>query len=313
MLRAMSWLLGALVVVVALCLAAGCYLTELALRPRVERAEVPYLERFAADYPTRAAWFEALQQEGRLSEHTITAADGTLLHAYLIAADEQTDRTAVVVHGYTDHPFGMLQYAWIYHQQLRCNVLLPALRYHGKSGGKAIQMGWGDRFDLQAWIAHLPTLCGGEQRVVVHGLSMGGAATMMLAGEAELDPSVRCLVDDCGYMGVWEQFRKELREDYHLPTFPILYFADWICRLRFGWSFHEASALEAVARSARPMLFIHGGNDHYVPTAMVYPLHAAKQGEKALWIAPDSGHADSMIDHPTEYTEQVVEFVQRYL
>ena len=61
------------------------------------------------------------------------------------------------------------------------------------------------------------------------------------------------------------------------------------------------------------MLFIHGGDDHYVPTRMLAPLYAAKRGAKAQWIAPASGHADSFEDHPEEYTRQVVEFVQRYL
>lgn len=312
----MGWITGLIVVLAAATFAGGYYLTEMALRPHVERAAEPYYLRFAEDYPALAGWIEALRAHDGLREVMITAEDGTPLHAYLITAPAPTDRTALLIHGYTDHPLGMLPYAWIYHHELGYNILLPALRYHGKSGGRAIQMGWLDRLDIKQWLDELPSLMGGEQRVVVHGLSMGGATTMMLSGETDLTPSVKCFVEDCGYMGVWEQFQKELKEDYHLPSFPILHAANLICRLRFGWDFIEASALDAVRRSNRPMLFIHGANDHYVPTWMVHPLYHEKGGakeEKQRWLAPDSGHADSFHDHPEDYTAQIKAFVGRYL
>lgn len=314
--RAMMWIVGLVLAIVVLSLIGGFYLTEVALRPRVERAEEPYFARFAEDYPDLQPWLAQLRERGALQERTLTADDGTSLHAYTIAADKPTDRTAVIVHGYTDHPLGMLQYAWLFHHEMGYNVLLPALRFHGKSGGRAIQMGWGDRLDVKCWIAELPALFGGEQRVVVHGLSMGGATTMMLSGEADLTPAVKCFVEDCGYMGVWEQFQKELKEDYHLPSFPVLHAANLICRLRYGWDFVEASSLDAVRRCERPMLFIHGGNDHYVPTWMMHPLYFEKGGakeDKAKWLAPESGHADSFLDHRAEYIKQVKEFVQRYM
>lgn len=314
--RAMMWVAGVVLAVVVLSLLGGYYLTEVALRPHVERAEEPYYTRFAEDYPALQGWLDSLRSADALRETRLTAADGTLLHAYLLSAAEPTDRTAVVVHGYTDHPLGMLQYAWLYHHELGYNVLLPALRFHGKSGGRAIQMGWGDRLDVKRWIEELPALFGGEQQVVLHGLSMGGATVMMLSSDEVRPASVRCIVEDCGYMGVWEQFQKELKEDYHLPSFPILHAANGICRLRYGWNFLEASALEAVRRSSCPMLFIHGSNDHYVPTWMVHPLYHEKGGDKAhkaKWLAPESGHADSFIDHQSEYVRQVSEFVGRYL
>ena len=225
--------------------------------------------------------------------------DGTRLQAFFIGAPAPAKRTAVLVHGYTDHPFGMLQLGYLYNRVLGCNVLLPALRYHGASGGRSIGMGWSDRLDVLRWIDETERLFGAGQRVVVHGVSMGAATTMMLSGEERLPASVTCLVEDCGYTSVWEQFRKELREDYGL--------------LRFGWGFREASALRQVARCDRPMLFIHGERDRYVLTEMVYPLYEAKPGAKRLWIAPGSAHAASYADHPEAYTACVAGFVEAYL
>lgn len=312
--RAMAWLLGGVAALVVVTLAGGIYLTAFALRPAVERSKRHYIDSFNEHYPDLQPWLEALRAEGKVQETTITAEDGSSLHAYYIAADTLSTRTALLVHGYTDHPFGMLQYGWIYREKLGCNLLLPALRYHGKSEGTHIQMGWLDRLDVKRWIAEADRLFGAGQQLVVHGLSMGAATVMMLSGKEDLPASVRCIVEDCGYTSVWEQFKKELQEDYHLPAFPVLHVARLLARWRFGWDFKEASALEAVRKAKLPMLFIHGGDDHYVPTRMVYPLYEAKQqGDRAIWIAPEAGHADAYMDHPEEYTRQVVSFCERHL
>ena len=307
-------LVGAVLLLAVVLTGAGSwYLLTVALQPRVQRdAEVCYA-RFCRNYPTLQPWADSLRAAGALREVTITADDGAMLQAYYVAAPEPSTRTAVAVHGYTDHPFGMLQYAWLYRRELNCNVLLPALRYHGASEGRAIQMGWFDRLDVLRWIGEADRLFGAGQQVIVHGVSMGAATTMMLSGDERLPATVRCLVEDCGYTSVWEQFRKELREDYGLPAFPLLYAADGLCRVRFGWSFCEASSLRQVARCDRPMLFIHGGDDRYVPTAMVEPLYEAKPGAKELWIAPDAPHACSFADHPAAYAARVRAFAEQYL
>lgn len=309
-----AWIAGVAAALLIIVLAGGLYLTAFALRPTFERSEEHYADSFREHYPDLTPWFLALRAEGKVHQVTITAPDHTILHAYYIPAEQPSQRTALLVHGYTDHPFGMLQYGWIYREKLGCNLLLPTLRFHGGSGGDHIRMGWLDRLDLKQWISQADHLFGEGQQLILHGLSMGAASVMMLAGEEDLPASVRCVVEDCGYTGVWEQFEKELKEDYHLPAFPILHTARLLTRWRYGWDFREASAVEAVRRSRVPMLFIHGGNDHYVPTRMVYPLYEAKQmGERAIWIAPDAGHADAFMDHPEEYTQQVVSFCEKYL
>ena len=126
--------------------------------------------------------------------------------------------------------------------------------------------------------------------MVVHGISMGAATTMMVSGdvnqEGNLMPFVKCFVEDCGYTSVWDEFRGELKGQFGLPAFPLLHTASLLCQLEYGWNFREASALKQVARCQLPMLFIHGESDTFVPTEMVYSLYKVKPGPKALWIAP---------------------------
>lgn len=87
---------------------------------------------------------------------------------------------------------------------------------------------------------------------------------MMVSGE-KTPEYITCFVEDCGYTSVWDQFSKELKGLFGLPPFPLLYTASWIYQLQNGWNFQEASALSQVARCTKPMLFIHGDNDDFVP------------------------------------------------
>ena len=112
---------------------------------------------------------------------------------------------------------------------------------------------------------------------------------------------------------VWDQFEKELKGVFHLPAFPLLYVTEWICQLQNGWNFHEASALNQVKKCRKPMLFIHGDKDDFVPTWMVYRLYETKPQPKALWVVPGVDHAHSYRDYPEEYTGKVRKFVEGYL
>ena len=199
--------------------------------------------------------------------------------------------------------------------------------------GAEIQMGWLDRLDVLQWTATADELFGRNNEtvtagdstrmrssgteMVVHGISMGAATTMMVSGEVEhgihQQPFIKCFVEDCGYTSVWDEFRGELKVQYGLPAFPLLHVASRLCKQEYGWDFREASALEQVRKCTLPMLFIHGDADSYVPTWMVYPLYEAKPEPKELWIVPGSAHAMSYKDYPQEYTEHVKKFVGKYI
>lgn len=310
------WAGAALVVLwLAAVWAGSSYLIAYALTPAGTLAakSAATEEYLRGEYPWIAPWLDSLGRTGGLRDTTITAPDGAQLHALYAEAPQPTPRTAVIVHGYTDCAARMLMIGYLYHHGMGCNILLPDLRYHGASDGEAIGMGWTDRLDVLRWIEVADERFGGGTRQVVHGISMGAATTMMVSGEERLPACVRCFVEDCGYTSVWDEFRKELREQFSLPAFPLLHAASALCAWRYGWSFREASALEAVRRSRLPMLFIHGDADTFVPTWMVYPLYEAKPGDKELWIVPGATHATSYRDRPEEYTRRVEEFVERYI
>lgn len=306
---------------VATAVAAGVvaggslYLLSYSLTPRkaMRAKNASAREYMVSEYPFLGAWLDSLETAGALRDTTIVGRDGERLHAIYAAAPHPTDRTAVIVHGYTDNAVRMLMIGYMYNRDLGYNILLPDLYFHGQSGGSAIRMGWKDRFDVMQWMEVANGIFGGHTQMVVHGISMGAATTMMVSGEPQR-PYVKCFVEDCGYTSVRDQFAKELREQFGLPAFPLLPLASEFCEWRYGWNFREASALEQVRKSTLPMLFIHGDADDFVPTEMVYPLYEAKQqGDKELWVVPGAAHARSYHDNREEYTRRVKEFVGRYI
>ena len=306
--------LGFIMVVV---LGSSVYMISYSLVPSNNRGR-DYTKAYArlfTRFPDIKSWVDSLQSAGAIRDTFIRGQDGDRHHALLIASSHRSNRTAVVVHGYTDCAVDFLNIAQIYNHDMGFNVLLPDLHACGKSDGKAQQMGWLDRLDVLQWINIADSLWRNSARqseIVVHGVSMGAAATMCVAGDITI-PAVKCFVEDCGYTSVWDEFAAQMKEQFGLPEFPLMYVTSALCKIKFGWSFGEASPLEQVRKCRKPMLFIHGGKDSYVPTRMVYPLYDAKPAPKELIVFRNTKHARSYSDYPLEYKRMVKRFVNRYI
>lgn len=314
--RILVTLVTLLVLALAIVTAGTFYMVGYALS-NADRDRTPYAgyARVMGDYPELRPWLDSLRHDGALTDTMVTMPGGERQHALLIRSRRAHGRTALLVHGYKDRLTAMLPYARIYNRMLGYNAVLPDLHGHGQSDGDDIQMGWKDRTDILFWarVAEKAFRTPADSsRMVVHGVSMGAATTMCVAGEHTPD-YMRCFVEDCGYTSAWDEFAGELKNRFGLPPFPLLYTSDALCRMKYGWAFREASPLRQVAKCRKPMLFIHGGNDDFVPTAMVHPLYEAKPQPKALWIAPGSAHARSYKGHKQEYVLRVTRFVEPWM
>lgn len=306
---------AAAAIIVTMAGSTGCimgrYMCKFALLPEEHGNDIEG-DRAKAEkrYPGIISWYDALHDAGTFRDTTMTGEGGYKLHAvYAPAKDPASSQgTAIVIHGYTDNHICFMNLVRMYRDELNYNVLAPDLHYHGYSEGKAVQMGWFDRLDIVRWIG-LAHDVWNDSFMVIHGVSMGGATTMMVSGE-DLPRYVGAFVEDCGYSSVWDQYSHNLKQMFHLPPFPVLHSASIVCRHKYGWDFKEASSVDQLAKCDRPMLFIHGDKDDFVPTEFVYKNYDAKvNGYKEIWIAPGSAHAMAYRDHPEEYTRHVRDFL----
>ena len=246
-------------------------------------------------------WYETCEHH----VEEIKSADGLLLKGEIFT-QEKSNLWSIAVHGYSSRRQGMFDIARFYYER-GYNVLVPDNRAHGESEGKWVGMGWLDKNDILIWIDKIIEK-NPDAKIVLHGISMGGATVMMTSGE-KLPSNVKGIVDDCGYTSVWDIFSDELSALYHLPSFPILNVASLIAKVRAGYSFSEASSLKAVAKSEVPMLFIHGSNDNFVHTEMVYKVYDACPMTKEKLIMEGAGHAQSYQMDTELYLKTVFDFL----
>ncbi len=302
---------AAAVLLLSLPFAAASYLVHYALD-----TQSPFAMTFAPEEPTpeneahRKSVEYAFEWLDRTAEDVYIENDGLRLHAYLGQQKKQNGaRWVLAVHGYKASPADMAPFAQRYYQR-GWNILVPDQRAHGLSEGRWIGMGALEKDDMLCWIRFILER-DPDARIVLHGVSMGAATVMMVAGE-QLPPNVRCIIEDCGYTSVSAQFSYQLNQLFHLPSFPLIPLASAITKKRAGWSFSEADMLAALKRTQIPVLCIHGSEDSFVPFSMLDEIYEAIPTDKVRLIVRGAEHARSRDVNPTEYWTAVDLFVNAY-
>ncbi|MBR3153157.1 MAG: alpha/beta hydrolase [Clostridia bacterium] len=232
------------------------------------------------------------------------------LHSYSIKNEKESDVWVVAVHGYMGESINMVPFARKFYER-GYNVLLPDLRGHGDSEGDYIGMGWHDRLDLVDWSYYLSKEYP-DCKIILMGVSMGASAVMMTTGE-DLPANVKLAISDCGYTSAWDEFKYQLKKQYHLPAFPVLYAANRTCKKNAGYSLKEASAVKQLKKSNTPTLFIHGDEDDFVPFEMLDEVYDAADCEKEKLIIEGAGHTEAATKNPELYWSTVDSFIAKYL
>lgn len=243
--------------------------------------------------------------------YNILSYDNKLLYGKVYVQENFSNKTAILVHGYCGSG-DVMNYAAKKFYEKGFNVVLPDCRGHGHSEGNYIGMGWHDRKDVLMWCEKI-IKANKDAEIVLYGVSMGAATVMMVSGET-LPENIKCIVEDCGYTSVYDEFKYQLKNMYRfIPTFPILDIVGILCSFRAGYGFRKASALKQIKKCKVPVLFIHGGNDKFVPTEMVYKLFENANCKKDILIIENAGHGVAAMIDNKKYWRRVFEFINENL
>ena len=235
---------------------------------------------------------------------------GLSLHGLFVKNKNDSHRYAIVCHGYSSKAVHMSYFAKMLYDR-GFSVLAPDARAHGESDGNIRGMGYLEKRDIISWIHHI------EQtdplaEILLYGISMGGATVLFTSGEGDLPSSVKAVISDCAYTDVYSEIANTVKGIVPLPAFPLVDSASLVCKIRGGYSFKEASCVEAVKRSTTPTLFIHGSADTFVPFSMLDELYSSASCEKDMLVIEGATHARSATHNPEVYWGKVEEFVERY-
>lgn len=105
----------------------------------------------------------------------------------------------------------------------------------------------------------------------------------------------------------------QLSRMYHLPEFPLLHSTSMLTKIRAGYSFEEASTLKQVGNADKPILFIHGEADTFVPVEMVHRLYKETKSEKELFLVANAEHGNAYDANQKGYEKAVTDFLGTHI
>jgi predicted MFS family arabinose efflux permease/alpha-beta hydrolase superfamily lysophospholipase len=281
----------ALVVFVALPWLLSFAVTKIGTRPD---------ERTRTDTPAaRGATFEDV---------SFTSSDGVKLSGWYLPSRAHA-MTVVMTHGLFRSRYETLERGLRLWQQ-GYGVVLYDLRRHGKSAGEFSSIGYYERRDVEAALksaeAREPA-----NRVVLFGVSMGAAATLLAAAESQGDARLAGVVSESSFLSFDDTARHHIGLT-RLPTFPfaplLIKFTAW----RMNFTTADFDALRAVRGIRQPILFIGSGKDVRMPNETVLePLYAAAANPlKRKLVVAGATHGHAFDAAPDEYMNALAEFLQ---
>ncbi len=229
-----------------------------------------------------------------------------------------SQRTIIVVHGNrtnrADKSVGLLTLSGDLARH-GFAILAFDMRGTGELPPEPLSLGYFEQRDVLGAVDFLhsgpvPYPALGRTRIIGGwGVSMG-AATLLMASSQE--PAIRAVVSDCAYADIIPILEREVPKGGHLPPSftPGALFA---ANVLYGMDFYAVRPVDTVANIApRPILFIHGASDTYIPPSNMDALAgAARMGQNAsvqIWLVPGAAHAKSFMIEGTVYVDRIVAF-----
>lgn len=252
------------------------------------------------------SWFENTNHE----DFSIKAFDGITLTSQYYPY-ENSKKTIICIHGYLGrYNIDFAQLAPFYHS-LGFNVLLLNNRAHGKSGGKFIGFSVKDQHDLFYWINTLDKKYNSEYDIFLHGISMGAATTMLVAG-MDIPKTVKGIISDCGFISPVAQVKYLLKKFFPIALFPVYQLFKAFTKRITGNDLSKTSAIASLKKAKVPMLFIHGKNDFFVPIFMSKKAFKLCASEKYFEIFKNAGHAACQFVDPIRFKHITYTFLNNF-
>lgn len=233
------------------------------------------------------------------------------LVGYLTLPERESSTFVVFAHGHhTDHngdPANFLQY----YVERGYSFLAMDHVASGESEGTFNGFDYFEHKDCLLWIKYLTERFGEDIKIILHGVSMGGATVCQMA--CHVPPQVRLAIADCPYTSAIDEFSSVIRGVGIKNPKVLVEGFNLMNRLIAGYDLRDTDVRDSVSHSRVPMLFVHGGRDSLVPTEMSRELYQLCSNEKDIMIVENADHAESIRIDEQGYHARLDEFIKKYL
>ena len=234
--------------------------------------------------------------------------DGLTLRGWYVPVNSRAKGSVIFAHGLNRSRVEFLDQAAFVHE-LGYNALLFDFRHQGQSEGDLTTLGYRERLDILAAVAHARERAP-EYPSVVWGISMGGAATLMAAaGSTDID----AVIVDSTFLSLEETIARHAKLVFKLPKYPFAQAITYAFAWKGGFWPSAFDLGEAVDRiGSRPILFVGVENDPRMPASIARELHERAAGPyKALLVVPGNRHGKAFELGREEYKKAVRVFLER--
>lgn len=191
------------------------------------------------------------------------------------------------------------------------SALLVDHRGSGLSDGKVITFGIKEAEDCIEWVRFVHSTLDPEAKILLGGVSMGGATVMMASGHPDLPDCVVGVLEDCGYSSAEEIIKKVVRE-MKLPPNLLYPFIRLGAKVYGHFDLDATSPIEAVKHARVPVLFIHGDTDDFVPCDMSRRCFETCTAPKELLVIHGAGHGLAYPVDPDGYAKAAKAFFEEH-
>lgn len=234
---------------------------------------------------------------------SLTTGDNLNIAAWYIPGTQPN--AIILVHGLNANRQAMLPTAQIL-AEAGYPLLLIDLRGHGQSADSPVTYGYREAQDVQAAVEYLadrPNI----EKIGVLGTSLGGAA---VARAAANEPRLQAVVIQSSYSSLPAAIDDAFDQLSVLPKRPFAPLLVALAEWQLAVDAEAVNSARDLARvSPRPVLIIHGQNDHLFPKHHAQTMFNAAQEPKKLWLIENLDHADPALSSAkAAYRQQLLSF-----
>ena len=244
----------------------------------------------------------------RIEQISITStADGHTIPASYIYAPENSDKnahTSIMVHGLLGNRLSNYPMSQLF-LDLGYNVLTYDQRSSGGNTAPYTTYGFLESYDTIDCVSYLRSQMDKDKTLAVWGQSLGAATVSNAIDEPEFYDNVSYVILDCP-LGNAEDVNGRRSFTGRIQ----LFFTDIFNRVNIGYTFRQQRVIPQIRNTKLPVMVACSTGDHSIPhESQMAVYNSIKNDKKFLYEVSDSNHSDIYFDHPDEYAEKIVEFI----